>query len=388
MSITVPKIYIKVVSILFFVFLILLCYCHKNDEIYLEPENVSKSHGRSENPSIATDSKNTVYLFWDDDTYGNEEILYVYKPANESWTAPINVSNNSEGSRFPAVAIDKYDIIHLAWQQMINNQWKILYRYKDTINAWSIPETISVYGASLNPVISVDNDQGLHLLWQEGFSPEQCLLYYGYKPYRDTWQIKYLLTIPICDYEIKTDINNGVHIVLDPYSEIYYIEKKPNGIWSDTVRLSHTPTDWYGSILPSMAIDNQGRSHVVWAEGDTALRGFVYIKGNRAFPDSWTSPINPYRKNYNWLLTESKIGIGKSGKIYVVWRDVQVGIGYGIKNGENWMQPKIIVKRGTGQHPSLAIDAEECIHFTWEAYDSSSVTNKEIYYVEIEPSYN
>ena len=109
----------NIVSI-FIVFITLTSCCKKHpEENYLEPVNISNNSGRSENPSIAVDSKGTLHLVWNDDSPGNEEIFYAMKPEGDSWSEPVQVTYNMGASRFPCIVIDKNDKIHLVWQQVV-----------------------------------------------------------------------------------------------------------------------------------------------------------------------------------------------------------------------------------------------------------------------------
>lgn len=365
------------------IFLSSLCK-RKPDENYLEPINVSNNSGRSENPSIAVDSRNTVHLVWNDDTPGNEEIFYTHKSTGGIWLTPTSITDTQAFSRFPCIVVDRNNTVHLAWQQSVGAGWKILYTYKDTGNIWAVPETISVYGLSLRPVLAVDNDLGLHLFWMEGFSGEDCRYHYAYKPYGGQWQIRYLFTTVIAQYEMKVDSRNGVHVVLDPHSEIYYVEKRTDGIWSDTVRISHSPTDWQLSMSPSLETESDGSLDIVWSENDTTMLGIAYIK--KTSEGQWLSIIAPYKtedwRNY-WGCPFPKVRKGRTGKLYVVWLSAKVG--YGVKVGEEWQRAKTLVEKTGGFEPAMAIDYQEYIHFAWPNSDSLTGWQRDIYYIEFKP---
>jgi len=366
-----------------------LCKTKPQDD-YLEPVNVSNNPGRSEEPSIAVDSRGTVHLVWCDNSPGNEEILYTMKPAGGSWLEPVQVTRNLGASRNCCIVTDKNDKIHLVWQQCVNrgqfSYWEIFYTWRFAGDTWATPETISVAGSSLCPVLTVDDDLGLHLFWFEGFS-----YYYAYKPaIPDTassrWQIQRLFTSDFYPrYEIKVDNEKRVHIVWEQAGEVYYIGKGSDGIWTDTIRISHSPTDWELSILPSFAVGRDGSLHIVWLEGDTALEGIAYLK--RTPEGEWLPIISPFKYGWDrdyWGFSYPEIGIGRSGMIYLVW--VGAKVGYGIKEGEVWKGPKTIVKEAWGWEHTMAIDPDEKIHVAWMYRDTTMAQdNYEIYYIEFKP---
>jgi len=374
----------KIIGVLFIGCLILFCFCKNHDDNYLEPENISNNAGQSEHPSIAVDSRGTVHLVWDDNTQGNEEIFYAYKYANDTWSIPVNLSNNESSSRYPCIQIDKNDKIHLVWQDASPaSDWRIFYTYKAPDSLWSIPETITAQYASLVPVLAVDNNFGLHLFWKEGFSAEDCRYHYAYKPIGGHWTIQYLFTTEISSYEMKVDNNGGVHVVLDPHFETYYLEKSSNGIWSDTVRISHSPTDWQSSNDPSIAIGGDTTIHVTWAEGDTALQGIAYVK--KTPHSGWGQIEAPYKNEIG--SSRPKICVGTSGKIYVVW--IKSNIGYGIKDETGWQKPKTLVKNSysIGQM-TMTMDNTERIYYAWKYSAPAMPENNEIYYIEFNPLSN
>ncbi|MBS4016396.1 MAG: hypothetical protein KGZ86_08200 [Candidatus Latescibacteria bacterium] len=374
----------RIVLVLFVVIVSLSSLCkHKPEENYLEPVNVSNNSGRSERPSIAVDSRNTVHLVWNDDTPGNEEIFYAMKSANGSWSEPVQVTYNIGASRSPYITIDRTDKIHLAWQQVVYqgnfSYWKIFYTWRNIGDTWATPETISVYGASNRPILAVDDELGLHLFWREAFAPDQCLYHYAHKANGGQWQIQYLFTKQIASYEMIVDDENGVHVVLDPYMEIYYIEKRPDGTWADTMRISYSPVnDWQTSDRPSIAVSSDGSIHVVWAEGDTALSGVAYRR--KTIQGGW-GQIEPLYKG-KVSFSEPKICIGNSDRIHLIW--MMVDINYGINSNGVWQEPRTLYKNVNYRDKgTMTIDSDEKIYYAWSyGVQQTFPINYEIYFIE------
>jgi hypothetical protein len=377
--------------LLFFISILvctILCKKKPSEENYLEPINISSNSGLSENPSIAVDSKGTLHLVWNDDSPGNEEIFYTFKTSETTWSTIVNISNNSRASRYPSITVDKNNFLHLAWQDATPyGSWRIFYSQKPPEGDWSVPETISIYGVSVVPKLTVDDSCGLHLLWKEGFSPSQGFFCYATKPVNGNWQAYHQFPLyPTFDYEIKADRFGELHIVLRYSSGIYYLEKKPTGNWSDTVRIFKPVPTATVRVNPSLEIDYDGSLHIVWGEGDTTLKGIAYRK--RTANNEWLQPYGPYKdywKRNNLSLAFPVTDIGNSGKLYVVW-GTDVMVGYGVKDGDVWQEPKILVKKAPDHRQAIAIDLEERIHFAWQGHDSlTGRDNSEIYYIEFKP---
>jgi hypothetical protein len=68
------------------------------------PKNLSSNIGQSQNPEIAV-SGNNVYIVWQDNTPGNFETFFSKSTdTGETFSSPINLSNNSGISNFPQIS--------------------------------------------------------------------------------------------------------------------------------------------------------------------------------------------------------------------------------------------------------------------------------------------
>lgn len=68
---------------------------------------LTQNAGYSEYPSIAVDGQN-IYVVWQDDTLGNNEIYYSYSEnGGTTWTEPENLTNNESESVRPRIAISR-----------------------------------------------------------------------------------------------------------------------------------------------------------------------------------------------------------------------------------------------------------------------------------------
>jgi len=261
----------RIILLLFVVVISLSSLCkNKPDENYLEPVNVSNNSGRSENPSIAVDSRNTVHLVWNDDTPGNEEIYYAYKPANGNWSTPINISNTTLDSRFPCIKADRNDNLHLVWQDFSpDGYWRIFYSQRPLGGNWSVPETITGNYMYVVPKITVDDSGDVHLIWKYG----------GY------------------------------------YPGIRYVIRTSEGMWGPQVNVIEP----IGIQLPSITVDKQRNVHLTWYEFN-----FDSITGNIFYAMKL--------HNGNWLLPENISNTGKAmgdnniitdnlDAIYCIWKD-------------------------------------------------------------------
>ena len=75
-----------------------------NGQTFTTPENISNTGSSSLDPKINTNGEN-VYVVWQDDTPGNEEIFFVFSNNNGiSFSQPDNISSNDSNSFMPQIA--------------------------------------------------------------------------------------------------------------------------------------------------------------------------------------------------------------------------------------------------------------------------------------------
>ncbi len=104
------------------------------------------------------------------------EIYYKYKTGSSTWSTTFNLTDQS--SYAPDFPVIRYiaNGPHAAWQENINGNFEIIYRYK-TVN-WSNPVNISNNSvASLHPSI-IGTGNGPMIIWAEKSMPANSIKYY------------------------------------------------------------------------------------------------------------------------------------------------------------------------------------------------------------------
>ncbi|MCX7785008.1 MAG: hypothetical protein N2201_02085 [candidate division WOR-3 bacterium] len=369
--------YVRSLVVLLAIIVSLSSFCkRKPEENYLEPVNVSNNSGRSENPSIAVDSRGTVHLVWTDNTYGiqqgnqwNQEILYAYKPAGGIWSTPVNISNNARASRFPCIKVDGNDNLHLVWQDASpDGYWRIFYTFK-MINStpWETPETICTYLGDVIPVIDIDTIGRIFMVWRVGGYNDY--IFFSMKDVNALWTSP----IPItpqgyhANHTITADIKGNVHVAWDEWdggyaTKVFYIMRDTAGNW--TQPLAIIPHRWMSSS-PVLVSDKEGGIHIAWV--DTAL---IYMC--KPLNESWSAPEFPASQATPW-----GIAINNTGTIYISYGSTRL-----IKKPKNcnWCNP-ILVYRG-GIKAAVVIDNTNVKHMSWYGTPPNG-TDFDIYYVEI-----
>ena len=90
--------------------------------------------GASLNPAIAFDSSNHIHLVWYDETPGNREIYYKKSTTGgDTWTTK-RLTYNSGRSYNPVIALDSNNHIHLVWNDETPGNLEIYYKRDPTGN--------------------------------------------------------------------------------------------------------------------------------------------------------------------------------------------------------------------------------------------------------------
>jgi hypothetical protein len=382
-------------SLSILVLLSLFCKKGPGEENYLKPINVSNNPGRSERPSIAVDSKGTVHLVWTDDTPGNEEIFYAFKPAGGSWSTPVNLSNNPRSSRFPSIKIDKNDVIHLAWQDCNpDGFWRIFYSKKSNNGTWSIPETITGGYMYVGPQLAVDDSGNVHLIWYYG--GYYLGIRYAMRRKEGTWtpQTTVVGPIGVAYSGIAVDNQGNAHVVWDWYDfedtngAIYYsIKRKDDSVWSQPANISNTRH----ARFPDIIADNQGNVHIVWRDdiGPYLTPNLLYRMKR---PDgSWTKKVLPCTVYKVYLC--HRLAKGPNDELYLVGCAGHIDpeksyILYITKpQGENWSDTIIIgiqlLDPYSISFEDLVCDNEGTIYIVGQKTpDPTNLKNKDIFCIE------
>jgi len=369
--------FVKLILVLVVVIISISSLCKRKPDNNLEPTNVSNNSGRSENPSIAVDSRNTVHLVWNDNTPGivqgnqwNQEILYAYKPVDSNWSNPVNISNSPCASRFPCIKVDRNDKIHIVWQDCSPDYlWRIFYICKSPGGSWSLPETIWTSGADLVPAIDVDSIGRVFLVWYAG--DYSGWVYFSLRQGDANWTLPINISPRgfIDSPKITVDIRGNAHVAWsqwngDVRTDIFYVMRDTNGNWSDTFAIFPTRDI---SFTPVLTSDREGNVHITW--NDSALT-YMYksIEGN------WSNPEFPVLHG-----NPGGIEVDANRTIFICYGSTRL-----IKKQQNssWAQPLLVYESGNS-NPSLAIDRRGTKHIAWHCTPPDTIDTSEVYYIEI-----
>ncbi len=136
-----------------------------NDEIYYKNHTsasgwsadvrLTNDVGLSENPAVATDSSNDIHIVWYDGRDGNFEVYYKNSTSSSGWSSDVRLTNASDASEYPDLAIDSGDNLHIVWYDWRDGNAEIYYRNYEGYN-YIVNSTVFDISWGENRFIEID----------------------------------------------------------------------------------------------------------------------------------------------------------------------------------------------------------------------------------------
>lgn len=297
-------------------------------------------------PEVAIDAENRAHAVW---YRGNGPVFYSSKePGTAAWSAPVNISG---AGYYPHIAVDAQATVHVIWQEGSD----IRYASRPRGGAWSASINISRTGkAGATAALHVDQAGNVHAAWVDS-SPGNNEIYYASKasgagawnaPERvsDTAGTSWAPALAV-------DSQGRVHVVWYDFTpgvtEIYYAFKAPGAAaWSAAVNVSNTAG---GSQWPALVVDAQDALHLVWQD-TLPLAGqgqaLILYYATKSTTGSWSQPLELTRSRASSEKAQPpELAISPSGALHVAWADMtDYKLRYTIKpdTETGWSVPQVV----------------------------------------------
>lgn len=248
-----------------------------------------------------------------------------------------------------------------------------------TAGAWSPPVNLSVSDtASLFPDIAVDSAGHVYVVWGEHSTDDvlrsDLLLFRMWDG--QTWSPPNDIAVGGHLPQIAVDSQGRLHVIRIANGLEYkraWAQGDPShaGSWTPDQDLSISNPYW-----PDMVVDSQDRIHVVFTD-----EGGIHYTRAMDGGDSWSDPIQLDIPRVGGAETP-RLAVDGLDNVYAVWSDLEVsvggkdpmGIGVGFSTstdgGETWSLPREVVTGDEGyEWPQVAVDSVGTIHIVWRYLD-------------------
>ena len=249
------------------------------------PTRLTWKPGFDSHIAITTSSGNKVHVVWAHDGLSANFDIY-YKRSTDggsSWLAPIRLTWNSGYSFYPSIAAEPSFYLYVVWQDDTSGNDEIY--FKPSTNggtSWSSATRLTWNsGLSKDPRVAVDSSSRVHVVWIDNTTGNTEVYYKRSNNFGGTWSAPTRLTWTSANTYVPTiaaDSGNGIHIVYRDDSpgeaEIFYKSSPNYGLtWSGNTRLTWNSG---GSIFPIIAVDPADNIHVVWEDLTPGNREIFY----------------------------------------------------------------------------------------------------------------
>ncbi len=313
------------------------------------PKKISSTPHYSLDPSIALDSKGNLHVVWSDTGGGNEVFYTKLDKDGEKIVDDTRLTFNPMHSFNPSIAVDSSDLIHVAFTDARDGNAEIYYTRLDnegntlqddfrvTRNKW----------VSFSPVIVVDSDENVHIVWS--------------------------------DNREKYDVFN-----------LYYTKLSKDGrkLVND-IKITENEGHW--SVEPSIALDSHDNIHIIWVDNRNGLAGGGWDIFYKKLDNQGKTIVDDLQLTYNtfWDLSPS-IALDPMDNIHLAWaqnREDSWEIFYMKLNneGNKMSERRLTFDPTNSESPYIAIDSNNNIHIVWTNWDQAWPTFNmiEIYYTKL-----
>ncbi len=374
----------RILTLSFILCLGILFICKPGKATWEKTKRLTWNSGYSQVPTVAIDSNLTIHVVWFDNTSGNYEIYHKKSmDGGESWKTK-RLTWNSGNSCWPVIAVDSCGFIHVVWFDNTPGNHEIYYmKSEDSGETWTRKRLTWTSGDSSWPVIAADSNNNLHVLWTDYTHGAPEIYYKKSTDGGETWGSSKRLTWNTgssLNPSISIDSSNHLHVVwwddTPGNREIYYKRSVDGGDTWTTKRLT---VDSAESELPVIARDSNNYLHVVWSDrrdGNYEL----YYKKSKDGGVTWTKD-----KRLTWTSGSSlrhALAISPNNYLHLVWDDYsslppEIYYKKSTDGGETWTTKRLTWNSGDSMYPSLNVDSSNNVYVVWHDYTPG---NAEIYY--------
>ena len=328
-----------------------------------------------------------VHVVWFDLRDGGNSEIY-YKRSTDggiSWGADTRLTNNTDMSRFPSVAVSG-SFVHVVWEDSRDANLEVYYKNStDAGESWEADTRLTNNSAVSAEASVTVSGSVVHVVWADDRDGNYEIYYKRSTDGGINWGADTRLTNNTAYSRLPSVTVSGllVHVVWadrrdrDGYDEIYYNRSTDNGIsWGTDTRLTNN-TYIFSSWLPSISVSGSV-VHVVCTDNRDG-NNEIYYKRSIDGGINWGADT---RLTNNTGSSESPSVIVSGSVVQVVWadsRDLNYEIYYkrSTDGGVNWGADTRLTDAPDISVNSSVTVSGSVVHVVWKDLRDG---NWEIYY--------
>ncbi len=363
------------------------------------PVDISNQLGdNSITPDVAvyeSGGTETVHMVFNSKKSGasKRNIYYSGKTGAGAWTAPVLISSdafNNDAQSYPSVAVDANNKVHVVYAHKNGaTDSKInIYYVTNASGSWSAPVRISSnsFGEdAFTPDIALDASGKAYVAYthRNGSTDSKINIYYVTNA-GGSWSAPVRISSnsfgndALQNPAIAVDASNKAHVAFshrngstDSKINIYYVTNA-SGSWSSPARISNDSFNQDARSNPSIAIDGNGKPHVVYGHKNGSTDSKVNIYYVNKTGASWSSPVNVSGDINGQDSFNPDLAMSATGTIRVAFSNISTNVFYTENSGSggSWIAPVDInpatpTKSTDGDNPAVAVSSS-LVHVVYQ----------------------
>lgn len=358
-------------------------------QTFSTPKNVTNNSDFSFTPQIAVDGNGNIFMAWEDDTATNSNILFSRSTdGGTTFSTPMNLSNTTGGSFSPRIAVDSKGGVNVVWEDSTPGNSVIMFsRSTNTGATFSTPVNVSNSTASAgNPEVAADASGNLFVIWENDSAP-LGILFSRSSDGGATFSAPAFIssnTAGSITPQIAVDASGNISVVWEDdfsgASDISFSESADHGATFSTPK--SLSMNIGNSVSPQLAVDAGGNIDVVWTNNSPGRFDTFF---SRSADHGATFSALKNLSNGTGDANTAQIAVDGGGNINVVWADnvppaTNPDIYYSRSSdgGATFSAAQNLSNNaGLSTNPWVTVDAGSNINVAWE---DDTPGNKEIFF--------
>lgn len=328
---------------------------------------------------MALDSVGAPHIVYDAHSSTGNNVLRYARLTGSQWMIE-DIGDTALGAGV-ALALSNDDVPHISYS--VCNPYDCTPKYAEWANeGWAITEEMSGHGA-----LAVDSGGSPHLSYVDGNMVGQMTLRYAHRS-EGTW-ITTTIVNEADSYRtptLKLDASEFPHIT---YNE-YELSDAPFTTYDISGNLQYARWDgstWIVDVIDDDIVDETAQSYQIGQNSALALgtNGYVHISyydwDERRLKYALWSGSNwivetvgtVQEVSGNWTTQYVAIALDTEGRPHLVYFD-QGAVKYAYRSADQWVVETLATKVGEYSELSIAVDAQNRLHVTYDRYDGQKIT--------------